>query len=83
MNRDKKQRALDALVAGGFPWPEALEMLNGPSRQAFKERDLRDEFAIAALQGICAHPDTLIRENEQSLAVISYEVADAMMKARG
>lgn len=46
-----------------------------------KGSDSRDDFAKAAVKGICAHPDTWGLGVKQ-IAESSYEVADAMLKAR-
>jgi hypothetical protein len=40
---------------------------------------LRDKFAAAALQGMCADPDVCPNEDT---AVCAYEIADWMMAAR-
>jgi hypothetical protein len=42
---------------------------------------LRDYFAAKAMQGICAHPDTWGNPIPQ-IAELSYEMADAMIRAR-
>ena len=44
--------------------------------------DHRDEFATAALQGLCAHPDTWALPSEDAIAEKAYELADAMLRAR-
>lgn len=59
-----------------FPFPE----LHGSS--APKGMSLRDYFAAQALQGICAHHDTWGRQINE-MAVSAYELADAMLAARG
>lgn len=41
---------------------------------------LRDQFAMAALQGFCVNPDEF--EDYETIAIHSYRVADAMMEAR-
>ena len=42
---------------------------------------LRDEFAMAAIQGMCAHPDTW-GKGGQGIAREAYVIADAALKAR-
>lgn len=44
-------------------------------------KTLRDEFAMAALTGLCANADTGI-EPKQVLVALAYSRADAMMKER-
>lgn len=47
------------------------------------EKTLRDEIAIAAMNGLLSHPDC--RETDKIIDIIgdeSYKIADAMMKAR-
>lgn len=43
---------------------------------------LRDYFAAKAMQGICADP-TVAPPTPDIVATIAYQVADAMLKARG
>ena len=45
------------------------------------EKTLRDEFAMAALQGNLANP-SLTFSSWERLAEVSYEAADAMLKER-
>ncbi|MEX6398987.1 hypothetical protein AB6E88_18680 [Providencia hangzhouensis] len=48
--------------------------------------ELRDKFAMAAMQGILANPAQLDNVNDKSAEWVSrdaYLVADAMLKARG
>ena len=64
-----------------FPIP----LLPGQSWQEMAPCDgmtLRDYFAGKALQGICAHPDTwgLL---QKGIARTAYDMADAMLEARG
>jgi hypothetical protein len=81
--RDKK-RAMDALREAGFSLTEALELLNGPNREAFKQRELRDEFAMAALQGLLSDPtaNPVGKSEPAHVAAYAYKCADAMMKVR-
>lgn len=44
------------------------------------QKTLRDEFAMAALQGLLA--DTQIRQSWQDFAKDAYTIADAMMAER-
>ncbi|MEY0017787.1 hypothetical protein AB7W42_23075 [Providencia rettgeri] len=47
---------------------------------------LRDQFAMAAMQGVLANPAQLDNVNDKSAEWVSrdaYLVADAMLKARG
>lgn len=48
--------------------------------QKTEQKTLRDEFAMAALQGMLA--DTQVRQSWQDFAKDSYELADAMLAAR-
>jgi hypothetical protein len=43
---------------------------------------IRDVYAGLAMQGVIAATDALIKINEPHLAMWSYKMADAMMKAR-
>lgn len=44
---------------------------------------LRDHFAGLAMQGLCAHPDTWGLTSAREIAGEAYELADAMIAARG
>lgn len=44
--------------------------------------DLRDDFAMSAMQGICAHADTWGLVDSAKIASTSYELAGAMLEAR-
>lgn len=50
--------------------------------QAAEGMTLRDYFAATAVQGMCAHPDTWGMGTD-GLALKAYQLADAMLKARG
>ncbi|MBZ3683599.1 hypothetical protein J1N41_20820 [Providencia rettgeri] len=55
-------------------------------RKILERRGLRDNFAMAAMQGILANPAQLDNVNDNSAEWVSrdaYLVADAMLKARG
>ena len=65
--------------------PEARRLLSGMT--------LRDYFAAKAMQGLCANPGAAFQANPRSgwglvncelenVAVLSYSIADAMLKAR-
>ncbi|GKX40312.1 hypothetical protein [Pectobacterium versatile] len=43
---------------------------------------LRDYFAAKAMQGITSHDDSWGLNSVEKIAVTSYEIADAMIKAR-
>jgi hypothetical protein len=49
-------------------------------RMIVVERTLRDEFAMAALTGLCADPD--LSPLSERVAEHAYRLADAMMEAR-
>ena len=62
-------------VAPVFPTPAGTQHNDGMA--------LRDYFAAAALQGICANPrDDYAEATRESKAQESYRQADAMLKAR-
>lgn len=44
---------------------------------------LRDQFAMAALTGLLSHKDTSMEASAFAYADRSFEIADAMMAARG
>lgn len=52
------------------------------TEQAASGMSLRDYLAAQAMQGICSHPDTWGSPIPQ-IASLSYEMADAMLRARG
>lgn len=45
-----------------------------------KEAALRDQFAMAALMGLCA--SNMVPNNKQAYAKHAFEIADAMLEAR-
>lgn len=56
----------------------------GVMPESYADLDLRDEFAMAALTGLCSQWTNVSREDiAASIARTAYFVADAMMKARG
>lgn len=68
---------MDKINDGGpaFPWGEHGTHLGGMT--------LRDYFAAKVMQGICAHSDTWGLPSADKIAKVSYELADAMLRARG
>jgi hypothetical protein len=61
-----------------------------PSNQNSVGMSLRDYFAAEAMQGVCANPEDIhIAEDENyseyvaDIARCAYQMADAMLKARG
>lgn len=54
----------------------------GGHAAAFQGMTLRDYFAAKAMQGVIAATEPLIKIDEQHLAMWSYRMADAMLKAR-
>lgn len=72
---------VEDLLAGKITKHQAIEWLNQHAEGAIDE--LRDAFALAALQGLCAdrhHADTQGRP--RIMAVMAYECADAMLERR-
>jgi hypothetical protein len=59
-----------------FPW----QIDNGETMRGHKGMTLRDYFAAKALQGMLA--ETSLKATVEEFADKSYELADAMMKAR-
>ncbi|EEC0934979.1 hypothetical protein UM48_000248 [Salmonella enterica subsp. enterica] len=43
---------------------------------------LRDYFAAKAMQGICAHSDSWDISTHNGIAIVAYEIADAMLETR-
>jgi len=48
----------------------------------YSEMSLRDYFAAKAMQGVISATEPLIKIDEQHLAMWSYKMANAMLKAR-
>jgi hypothetical protein len=68
---------------------DAIEWADEPATATHAEheprpKDLRDEFAMVALQGILSNSDWMIENKkwQHGYAEHAYEIADAMMKAR-
>jgi hypothetical protein len=53
-----------------------------PESPPSKPRTLRDEFAMAALTGICASPLSNAGVGTEKIAQAAYEVADEMLIER-
>lgn len=71
-----------SIPAGGPAFPTDSASQVGSETWHHEGMTLRDYFAAAALQGICAHPDTwgLL---QTGIARAAYDMADEMIKARG
>jgi len=61
-------------------FPSVISIHNG--RQEHSGMDLRDYFSGLAMQGLLQHIDVRNQISQRFVAEISYEMADAMMKAR-
>lgn len=72
---EQKEKALRALVDGGFTRAEARELLADP-------KGLRDEFAAAVVGPMAAADPHSRRVFPQELTREAYIVADAMMAER-
>ena len=59
--------------------PDAGDRMSVPCEE---KASLRDLFAMAALCGFTANPDTCSSLNEETTATLCYKSADAMLKAR-
>lgn len=59
--------------------PRAFPLPVSDNNLGYEGMTLRDYFAAAALQGMCANPS--LRE-DLFLASMSFEIADAMLRAR-
>ncbi|UQN68298.1 hypothetical protein L0Z11_11435 [Burkholderia multivorans] len=71
---------MDKINDGGpaFPFVEPSTECNVANGMT-----LRDYFAAKAMQGMCAHPDTWGESTFEGVAQRAYEIADAMLRARG
>ena len=75
-------RDVPADMAELFRKPTPAEPhMAGPSGLV-SPKDLRDEFAMAALTGLLSHGQFLPNEWESKASVAAYKCADAMIKAR-
>lgn len=71
---------------GGPAYPIPVEAdvdCHGRYANGYGGMSLRDWFAGMALQGYTANPETCSRLDNVTTAKLSYEAADAMLKARG
>ena len=63
----------------------SLEWISSDGKKSGEGMDLRDYFAAKAMQGMLSNQPTYSREitiDGDTLAQSSYQIADAMMKAR-
>lgn len=67
---------------GGPAFPGEKAMRFGQTNDCNEGMTLRDYFAAKAMQGITSHPDTWGRLVPE-IAAVSYEIADALLAARG
>ena len=63
------------------PWPEPAWRIEAEQAEKQARAELRDRFAMAALTGLLA--DHTMDFAVTEFADLSYEYADAMLKARG
>jgi hypothetical protein len=79
----------DENLEGGYwvgqktPEPPTFKGNWTPPTNYLMELTLRDYFAAMALQGICVFRDRNASYTYETLAQESYQIAGAMMKARG
>jgi hypothetical protein len=64
------------------PWPEPAWRIEAEQAEKQARAELRDRFAMAALTGLLAD-HTMQNFAVTEFADLSYEYADAMLKARG
>lgn len=69
------QSAVEALVAAGFTNSRALELLT-------KRDELRDRFAMSALQGLAAKYALNAPADQQTLTQMAFELADQCLLER-
>ena len=71
---------------GGPAFPVELGGPEGHQTSAstwqYRGMSMRDAFAIAAMQGICAHADTWGLGSSEQVAIKAYVLADEMLEAR-
>lgn len=60
---------------------DIVSIVNEPEQKEQSEKTLRDEFAMAAIQGLLSDNDVSFETNKE-IATACYALADAMMKAR-
>ncbi|MGD1868601.1 MAG: hypothetical protein ACFB0F_03605 [Neomegalonema sp.] len=77
----QKLRQTAELIESGDRSPAMIAVLAKSLREIAdrREADLRDEFAMAALQGLLAHASG---EDPRLSPELAYELADAMLEAR-
>jgi hypothetical protein len=79
--------------AAAFPTPGRIELrpVQGPKGGNYEHKippkdgmTLRDYFATQALAGLLANPSTKLEDNDgiRAAAEFTYDIADAMLKAR-
>lgn len=70
---------------GGSAFPRnVLDHSHGTYAIPENGMTLRDYFAAKAMQATISHSGiSFISDNQSSIAVVCYEMADAMLKARG
>ena len=69
---------MDSFEKGGPAFPcEGIVTSNGI---LYEGMTLRDYFAAKAMQGYCTDP---VMTSAKSVAALAYEMADAMLQARG
>lgn len=82
-----KDRGKGKIFADVLPELKKLNTgFNNPEQDSYL-MELRDRFALAAMQGILSSPLGRIHEdtkltNERELSSVSYRIADAMLKQR-
>lgn len=69
------QAAVDALVGAGFSNSRAVELLT-------KRHELRDRFAVAALEGLVSKYNMNTPEDQQTLARMAFQLADTCLLER-
>lgn len=74
------ERIVEELLAGTLDKRLAIDWLNQHAEQAM--RDLRDDFAMAALSGIAANSIPGSHHIPKNKAREAYELADLMMAER-
>lgn len=70
------EQIIEDLMAGSITKSQAITWLLQHAQDA--HQDLRDYFAAKAMQGFCTKSSDV-----SGIVKTAYEVADAMMKARG
>lgn len=68
---------------GGLAFPFTAQGVGGETNEAYPGMTLRDWFAGQALAGWLSSCDPSECANPRDSSQVSYEMADAMIKARG